>query len=558
MGVGIRDHRTIGKNCELGRLAPSSSHFLQRDLEHRATVTSDRRDPDRDQGCPPAGGAPEHGPSLERRRPAPLLPDQSARRPPLPTGRSAALPGGRRDRVGRRRPDRLQAQASGPAVGAISRRHSIVAPPTPPAEQPRTRRPWSGIRVDLALIDAITRLATEPDDLEDDLNRAVALVRDAYDHYLVAIWELRDDRLVPGPWLAPDAAPQRLVERPRTFGVLGAALAVAASPTIRPAGPRLAVTGAEGLGAPLAILSGERPELAVVIPALGGPWGVLHLVGDATGGARVARWTRWPPWSPTPSARSSRSHAVARRSPTSSTGPRPCAGSPATSAAASTSIGSCPGWSTTRWSCSRPTAAAVFLQRPDGSAVAEVSRGLSATLSRERPRRSRPTRCPPLAVAARRPLFAIDYRNDPRGRGRPCRGRPGGLRHGLHGAHCSTAPSCSGCSNVYHDRPHVWTDDDLETMAALATQASVAIRAAQDFERMATWAAQLAVHPAARGPPEPAVQRRTRSAWPSRPSCASSSTITTSASIGSTANDLIPVAMQGPGRRVRRRDAATS
>ena len=45
--------------------------------------------------------------------------------------------------------------------------------------------------------------------------------------------------------------------------------------------------------------------------------------------------------------------------------------------------------------------------------------------------------------------------------------------------------------DIYHDRPHHWTDDELDTVGALATQASVAIRAAQDFERMATWAAQL-------------------------------------------------------------------
>ncbi len=48
-----------------------------------------------------------------------------------------------------------------------------------------------------------------------------------------------------------------------------------------------------------------------------------------------------------------------------------------------------------------------------------------------------------------------------------------------------------GLLNIYHDRPHQWTSDELETVAELATQASVAIRAAQDYERMATWAAQL-------------------------------------------------------------------
>ena len=48
-----------------------------------------------------------------------------------------------------------------------------------------------------------------------------------------------------------------------------------------------------------------------------------------------------------------------------------------------------------------------------------------------------------------------------------------------------------GLLNIYHDKPHAWSDAELETVEALATQASVAIRAAQDYERMANWAAQL-------------------------------------------------------------------
>ena len=87
-------------------------------------------------------------------------------------------------------------------------------------------------------------------------------------------------------------------------------------------------------------------------------------------------------------------------------------------------------------------------------------------------------------------MFAVDYRNDPRGEGV----RAAVVQEG-YDTIC-TAPLFDGAEllgllNVYHDRPHAWTEDDLETMAALATQASVAIRAAQDFERMATWAAQL-------------------------------------------------------------------
>src|SRR5260221_13468471 len=48
-----------------------------------------------------------------------------------------------------------------------------------------------------------------------------------------------------------------------------------------------------------------------------------------------------------------------------------------------------------------------------------------------------------------------------------------------------------GLLNVYHDTPHDWTDHELDTMAALADQASVAIKNAQNYEKMATWAAQL-------------------------------------------------------------------
>jgi excisionase family DNA binding protein len=84
--------------------------------------------------------------------------------------------------------------------------------------------------LDLLLIDQITRLAGETSDLDAELERAVALIRDTYDHHLVALWELRDDRLVPRVVAVADAArPERLVERPRTFGVLGEALGSASA-----------------------------------------------------------------------------------------------------------------------------------------------------------------------------------------------------------------------------------------------------------------------------------------------------------------------------------------
>ena len=52
-------------------------------------------------------------------------------------------------------------------------------------------------------------------------------------------------------------------------------------------------------------------------------------------------------------------------------------------------------------------------------------------------------------------------------------------------------PEPLGILGVYHDRPHPWTEDEIETMAALATQAAVAIKAAANYAQLATWAAQL-------------------------------------------------------------------
>ena len=132
---------------------------------------------------------------------------------------------------------------------------------------------------------------------------------------------------------------------------------------------------------------------------------------------------------------------------------------------------------------------AVFLRRGDSAAVAEVSRGLSAGFLasvRDFPDRSLQRE----AVTARRPLFAVDYRNDPRAESV----RAAIVQEGFDTV--CTAPLLDGTEllgrlDIYHDRPHRWSRSELDTVAELATQASVAIRAAQDFERMATWAAQL-------------------------------------------------------------------
>ena len=97
---------------------------------------------------------------------------------------------------------------------------------------------------------------------------------------------------------------------------------------------------------------------------------------------------------------------------------------------------------------------------------------------------------PGLAVAARRPMFATGYADDPRG----AAVRAAVIQEGFDTL--CTAPLLDGqvvlgLLNVYHDKPHPWTDTELDTLAAFAAQAQVAIKTAQDYSQMATWAAQL-------------------------------------------------------------------
>ncbi|MBA2300893.1 MAG: GAF domain-containing protein [Chloroflexi bacterium] len=133
--------------------------------------------------------------------------------------------------------------------------------------------------------------------------------------------------------------------------------------------------------------------------------------------------------------------------------------------------------------------AAVLMRRADGTDVAEVSRNLSAGYLNA-VRAVRPRSLSAAAVAARRPLFAVNYRDDPRG----ADVRAAVVQEG-YDTFCTAplmdGPDLLGTLAVYHDAPHAWSPDELETLASLATQASVAIRTAQNFQQMATWTAQL-------------------------------------------------------------------
>ena len=135
--------------------------------------------------------------------------------------------------------------------------------------------------------------------------------------------------------------------------------------------------------------------------------------------------------------------------------------------------------------------AAVFLSQPDGSRSAVASRGLSAAYLGT-VRVERPGSLSALAIAQRRPLSSVGYRDDPRAAAT----RAQIVQEGFDTICIAPlfdgeAAEALGSLNIYHDRPHQWTDNELDTVAALAGQAGVAIRTARAYAQLATWAAQL-------------------------------------------------------------------
>ena len=135
--------------------------------------------------------------------------------------------------------------------------------------------------------------------------------------------------------------------------------------------------------------------------------------------------------------------------------------------------------------------AAAFLFEEDGTRRMAASRGLSRSWIAAVTTVEGQT-LGSAAITARRPMFATHYRDDP---------RAGNLRAAVVQEGFDTVciaplldgdnPEPLGILGAYHDKPHPWSEDELETMGALAAQASVAIKAARNYAQLATWAAQL-------------------------------------------------------------------
>ena len=344
-------------------------------------------------------------------------------------------------------------------------------------------------RLDLSVMSTIARLTRQPGDTSEALGAAARAIRDVYDHRLVSIWELRGERLAASAVAAADdAGNPRLVDLPRGFGILGAALGIGASGhggDAREQGVLLTDVHASAL---LPIVPDGRPELAISIPGLDGPWGVMLIIGETAGslgmhdleaartcadglGALVSAAQR------NAEIGHLRHRADALRRVASDIGSRLDLNRILTGLVDHAMV------------LFEGDGAAVFVQRSDGQTVAQVSRGLSTgylAAVRDFPSRSLPA----AAIEAGRPLFSVGYRDDPRG----ADVRAAVIQEGFDTL--CTAPLRDGTTilgllNIYHNRPHPWTDAELDTVAELAAQAGVAIRAAQDYDRMATWAAQL-------------------------------------------------------------------
>jgi diguanylate cyclase (GGDEF)-like protein len=86
--------------------------------------------------------------------------------------------------------------------------------------------------------------------------------------------------------------------------------------------------------------------------------------------------------------------------------------------------------------------------------------------------------------------WATDYPDDPRAAGL----RRALLHHGINTV--TVAPFIAdgealGALALYHDHRHVWHAQDLQLLEQLAVQAASALRSAQNYGQMATWAAHL-------------------------------------------------------------------
>ena len=386
--------------------------------------------------------------------------------------------GDRRYRLGDLHRFLAASDASGPSDGvddrpATSRRRS--SSPADDSISVAEHQSMLALAGELSEINAsaIREAITSPD---APVAAALRAIRDSLDAIHVSAWRLDDGRLVPIGVAGPPG--RGLVKLPSTFGALG--LALAEPGAVAEGDPDHDLTATNQVGR----------EVACAIPGETEPWGVLlvvrqktkpvteperELIGIAAGS--VGTIVRAAASAADVAHQLQRADALRRV--TSDIGSRLDLDEILDRLVDHTQV---------LFSADR---VAAFLFEENGTRRMAASRGLSrawiATVTADQG-----TTLASAAIAARRPLFSVHYRDDP---------RSGTLRAAVIQEGFDTvciAPLLDGDKSepfgilgVYHDDPHPWSDDELETMAALATQASVAIKAAHNYAQLATWTAQF-------------------------------------------------------------------
>jgi diguanylate cyclase (GGDEF)-like protein/excisionase family DNA binding protein len=400
----------------------------------------------------------------------------------------AAAEGGELASAAHRRPfERAGEPGAGDrSTNAPARLRANVADPVASTVSGSDSEAGEGRAAEVRFLADLGAIAGHASGLEAALTEAVRVIRDELGYRVVAVFEQRADRLVPRASASLGSA-VHLVDLPGDFGAAGQALR------------RTVETGANGdeptdpvvEGDAAHTATGMTPEVAVAIRVRERPWGALVLARPSADtslegpipdpvlhcavadlGATIIEAGR---------AADEIAHQLHRadalRRVASDIGSRLDLGQ---------ILAGLVDHAMVLFEADR---GAVFLRRPDGTIAPEVSRGLSAGYLqsvRDFPARSLPS----VAAATRKPMFAMGYVRD----GRAADVRAAVVQEGydtIATAPLFDGPELLGLLNVYHDTPHEWSEDELDTIEALATQASVAIKNAQNYQKMATWAAQL-------------------------------------------------------------------
>ncbi|HEU4674317.1 MAG TPA: GAF domain-containing protein [Candidatus Limnocylindrales bacterium] len=345
-------------------------------------------------------------------------------------------------------------------------------PPRRPAAAPPARLPGANLDPG-ALLVRLAELAPRPDDVESTLTGTVDAIQRSLPVSAAVVLEHRPEGFV----VRAAAGSGPLADRPATFGSLAQATRsgrpVVASQSTTPGW--------------LPIVAGTDWEIVAPIAASDVPWGCLvvagveaepgeNLVGTVAVAASLAGSAiRGARLSDTLEGQARRSDALRRVA--SDLGSR---------LKLDSILDALVDHALVMFGADR---AAVFRIRPGGPVEAAASRGLSdryLAAVRDFPTPSIGGE----AVAQRRPVWAIAYARDPRGQAL----RAAVVQEGFDSICCAPLyddDELLGLLTVYHDRPHPWAEDEIATLDALARHAAMAIRTAEDYTRMASWAAQL-------------------------------------------------------------------